>query len=438
MFNSLQTLRHPRLALRLQLIVAVSLLCLLVLGGLAVRENTWLMWDDRVDKLHAVLEQAVSMAADLDRQVQAGRLTHEQALRQWRDTVRPIRYDGGAGYYFSYGMDGMTVVLGPTPQVEGTSRYMVTDADGKLWVQEMIAAAGRGGGTVVYRYPKPGSTVAQPKLAYVLPVPGWDLFVATGLYVDDVEAATLAAVLRFGGFAAALVLLCVGVAWRVSRSITRPLAHLRQAMAGLARGELDAVVPGTDRRDEVGDMAAAVLVFRDSMAEAARLRGAGDLARQAAAQAQAAARADMADSFENRIGHLVNSLSVGAGGLESTARAMTASADVSNREAAAVAAAAEQAGARLNTVAAATDELSASITEITRQVAQSAHIAGRAVDDARRTDTIVKALAEAAEKIGAGQSDYRHRRADKPARAQRHHRGGAGRRGRSRLCRGGQ
>lgn len=161
---------HPRLVVRLQLIVAASLLCLLVLGSFAVVDSYNLMLAARIDKLRAISEQAVSIAGQFQERVRAGGLTRDQAIQQYRDIIRPIRYDGGAGYYFAYGMDGTTMVLGPTPEVEGTSRIAIKDADGKLWVQAMIAAARQGGGMVTYRYPKPGSTVAQKKLAYVEPI----------------------------------------------------------------------------------------------------------------------------------------------------------------------------------------------------------------------------------------------------------------------------
>ena len=91
-----QVIRHPRLIIRLRAIVAVALLCLLGLGGLAVNEQSNAMWDARTDKLRAIADQAVSIAADLDRRVQAGGLTRAQAAQQFADTIRPIRYDDGA------------------------------------------------------------------------------------------------------------------------------------------------------------------------------------------------------------------------------------------------------------------------------------------------------------------------------------------------------
>ncbi len=110
-----QAIQHPRLVLRLQLIVITSLLCLVVFGSLAVVESHHLMLDARTDKLRSISDQAVSIAEQLQRQEREGSLTHDQAIKQYRDTIRPIRYDNGAGYYFAYDMEGNTFVLGPDP-----------------------------------------------------------------------------------------------------------------------------------------------------------------------------------------------------------------------------------------------------------------------------------------------------------------------------------
>jgi methyl-accepting chemotaxis protein len=394
-------LGHLKLRTKLTLLLGVFALALIVAIGAAGGQIWQRLYDDRVDKLRASAEAAVSIAAELDRAVQAGRLSRAQAIGQYRDTLRPIRYGGGAGYYFAYGLDGMTLVLGPTPAVEGTSRLGIRDADGKLWVQAMIAAARAGGGTVVYRYPKPGSAVAQPKLAYVLPIPGWDMFVATGLYIDDLDADLRAALRRLAAIGGGVLLAALLVAWLINRDITGSLGGLRAAMDRLAKGDIATLVPGTDRRDEVGGMAAAVLVFKEGMAEAERLRAAQEGAKRQAAAERHAALSRMADEFESRIGQLVGILSASSTELEAAARSMTGTAGQSTRQAAAVAAAAEEASAGLQTVAAAADELTASIAEIGRQVAQSATITGRAVEDAKHTDAIVQALAESAEKIGA-------------------------------------
>jgi methyl-accepting chemotaxis protein len=153
---------QPRLSVRLQHIAATALICLLILGGLAVNENYNVMLDARVDKLRAITEQAVSIAAELERQVEAGKLNRDQAIQQFRDAIRPIRYDGGAGYFYAYGMNGKTLVLGPTPQAEGTNRMGIKDVDGLPFVQALAQVAEHGGGTVTFRYAKPARRRLNP------------------------------------------------------------------------------------------------------------------------------------------------------------------------------------------------------------------------------------------------------------------------------------
>ncbi|HLF58687.1 MAG TPA: globin-coupled sensor protein [Alphaproteobacteria bacterium] len=86
--------------------------------------------------------------------------------------------------------------------------------------------------------------------------------------------------------------------------------------------------------------------------------------------------------------------------VQETAQSMSATAEETNRQSLAVMAAAEQASSNVQTVATAAEELSSSIAEISRQVAQAASAAGKAVTDARRTDGTVRGLADAAQKIG--------------------------------------
>jgi methyl-accepting chemotaxis protein len=110
--------------------------------------------------------------------------------------------------------------------------------------------------------------------------------------------------------------------------------------------------------------------------------------------------AALAQELETSVGRLVGLLATGSGRLEATARSMTGSADQTNEQATKVAAAAEEASTGVQAVAAAAEQLSASVREISRQVAQSSRVTARAVEDARRTDAIVRALAEGAERIG--------------------------------------
>ncbi|RAU21404.1 chemotaxis protein [Paramagnetospirillum kuznetsovii] len=107
-----------------------------------------------------------------------------------------------------------------------------------------------------------------------------------------------------------------------------------------------------------------------------------------------------ADTFEREVKGLVNSVAGAATQMESAAKGLTATAEETSRQSTTVAAAAEEATVNIQTVAAAAEELSSSITEISRQVAQSAQIASGAMAEADRTNQMVQSLAEAASKIG--------------------------------------
>ena len=107
----------------------------------------------------------------------------------------------------------------------------------------------------------------------------------------------------------------------------------------------------------------------------------------------------LADRFDASVGQLVGLMASGSSELESTAKSTTGTAEHTNQRAGVVSSAATDASGRVQTVASAAEELSSSISEISRQVAQSAAVTSRAVESARRTDTIVRALSGGAKEI---------------------------------------
>jgi methyl-accepting chemotaxis protein len=195
------------------------------------------------------------------------------------------------------------------------------------------------------------------------------------------------------------VLLCVAAASVIITGVLRPIAALTVTMGHLAKHDLETKIAGLGRTDEIGRMADAVQVFKESMIETDRLHDA-QAAEAAAKEQRAGALMALMRDFEAKVGQLVGSLSTSATQMEGTAQSMSSTAEETNQRSVAVAAAAEQASANVQTVATAAEELSSSVAEIGRQVVQSSKIAGKAVEDARRTDATVQQLATGAQKIG--------------------------------------
>ena len=209
-----------------------------------------------------------------------------------------------------------------------------------------------------------------------------------------------------GGFAIFMAFLCGGAllvglligAWTVLS--VRPLRHLAETVRRLAANDLTVDVAGAARHDEIGAIAGAVLVFKENMVNARLQDTAQDETKRRAAAGQKALMNQTANDFEAKVGSLVSMLSSDATKLQSTAESMSATAAQTNQRATRVATAADQASAGVHSVAAAAEQLTSSIQEIGRQVAQSTAITAKAVEDAHRTDVIVRALAESAQKIG--------------------------------------
>src|SRR6185437_5407029 len=185
----------------------------------------------------------------------------------------------------------------------------------------------------------------------------------------------------------------------IGRGIVRPVTSMTSAMTRLASGDNAIEVPARENTDEIGDMARAVEVFKQNAIEAERL-AAEQEAERAVKEQRAVTMDRLVRDFEQKVGHMVGVLSAASTELESTAQSMSATATEVNQQATTVAVAAGEASAGVQTVAASAEELTSSINEISRQVVQSAKMTGKAAEDARKTDTVVQALAQGAQKIG--------------------------------------
>lgn len=231
--------------------------------------------------------------------------------------------------------------------------------------------------------------------------------------------------------AVAISLILIAIVLVAARRVTRPLSAMKTVMERLTNGDKDAQISQRDhdRKDEIGEIARTVAVFRDGMIEHERLvaeqieteRKSMEAGQQRATEQKAveeraenkrraeidAADAErkqemivLADSFESGVGSVISGVFKAADDLQDAAGKMSSSADRASQQTTAVAAASEEASANVQTVATAAEELSVSIQEISRRVAESAEIANTAVKEVEQTNEEVQGLATAAEKIG--------------------------------------
>jgi methyl-accepting chemotaxis protein len=392
-------LSNLKIAPKLGILLGMTLVGLCMAGALALYLMQQAMMNARVDQTKAIVELARNMAAGLMKQVDAGEMTKQAALAEFGRRANSMTYDHGSGYLFGTSYDGITV-LAPDPKQVGTNRMDVVTNGRKLSRELMDGVRSKGEILLTYEYVRPGEEKPIRKIGYAVAVPGFDMYLGSGAYLDDLDAKMRPIAWLLGLAILGIGIVAGSIAWMIGRSISRPLGLLGDRMRALAAGELGAEIPGVGRGDEVGAMAAAVQIFKDNAVRMRDLEQVEAVTQQRAAAERRSAMETLAGDFERSVNSIVRSVSTAASGMQTTAQSMTATASDASARAATVSSASRGASNKVETVAAAAAHLSGSVVEISRQVSRSSEIASKAVGDAERTNATVQVLSIGAEKIG--------------------------------------
>jgi methyl-accepting chemotaxis protein len=354
---------------------------------------------ERVELQHLV-ENAVTTVAGYHARAQAGEMSEAEAQAEALKALAAMRYDG-SNYYWVNDMNAVVVMHPISPDLIGKDMSSVKDPNGVALFSEFVKVVrANGAGLVAYVWPKPGEEEPSPKESFVQGFAPWGWVIGTGTYLDHLDALFWHRARIISAVCVTILLVIATISFMISRSITRPINGMTDCMHRLANGELDAEIPAQGRHDELGEMAAAVQVFKENAVEKLRLEE--ETAKNAERMEQEKRRAmnELADSFQASVKGIVDSVSSASMEMRNTAESMSATAEETEKQAAAAAAASQHAAQNVNTVSASAEELSASIREIAQQVAKATDVAKQAVDDANATNSKVTSLVEAAQKIG--------------------------------------
>jgi len=196
------------------------------------------------------------------------------------------------------------------------------------------------------------------------------------------------------------VLLGLVFAMLIARSILRPIDAMTGVMGQLAANNLGVQVPYAERGDEIGAMAKSVAHFKDQLIRVKQLETEQEEQKKQAEADRLAAMRKMADTFEDSVGKVIETVTSAATELQAASGQMAGTATETSTQATTVASSAQQASANVQTVASATEELSSSINEISQQVERSQAVAQRARDEAGHTTEQVRSLSENVGRIG--------------------------------------
>jgi methyl-accepting chemotaxis protein len=385
---------------RIYALIGFSFLGLLGLSTLDSSELASGLKQQKQLELQHLTELAVGISKDEHAAAQKGDITDAEAQKRALARTAQLRY-GNNDYFFVTDMTTRVLMHPIAAQLVGKDMSETKDPNGKRLFVEMVDVVRRSGsGFVDYLWPKPGSDKPAPKITYVTGFAPWGWIIGTGVYVDDLDAQIWTSTKRSLIASGLVLLLTLAVSAFVAQRISRPLQRMTAAMKEVASGRLDIDLPGIGRQDEIGEMAQALEVFKNNAIARQALEAEQ---KQAEINAVARRRADMhrmADDFESAVGQIVETVSSASSRLEASAGSLTSTAERAEDLATKVVSASEQASTNVQSVASATEEMASSVNEISRQVHDSARIAGDAVGQARSTTVRVGELSKAATRIG--------------------------------------
>lgn len=185
-----------------------------------------------------------------------------------------------------------------------------------------------------------------------------------------------------------------------ARGVSKPISEMSDVMKKLADNDFSVDVPGTERGDEIGDMAASVQVFKENGLETKRLQEQQRIAEARSEEEKVRMMAELADIFDSEVGGAIRSLSTSAEELQQASKNMESTAAETQSSSQAVAAAAEETSANVSTVSDATGEMTSAAQEISVQISSVASKANMASSSASNTSQKVDELNQLVENIG--------------------------------------
>ena len=386
------------IGLRFLTIIAIAVTIMSAGTIYAIWQFRQSMIELRQSQVKSVVEATVSYVAVLQERVKAGVIGDAEAEKQALATIGSIHFEGD-NYLFAFDGHGRLLATGDAGSKAGDDLGRFTADDGRTLAAALVTAAGKGE-YVSYRWTKAGETASSRKIAFAAEVPGWNWMIGSGTHVWQVDRGILETVAWIAaGCTPAMIAFVLFALW-LGRGVTRPVGRLDSVMGTMAAGETDLHVPYTGRSDEVGGIARAVEVFRQSMIERDALKA--EESRIAGERHARAARVEkvIAD-FRAEAAQIVGFVRTTADDMNTSAETLTRTAEATGRSMRDAEKLAYEDAEHVGAVAQATHDLSETVNGVGRQISEAERVTAAGADLGREARRSVATLAETAEKIGA-------------------------------------
>lgn len=258
-------LAQLKISNRLLIIGATSLMGLLLVLMISLNQLNHDLRKGFNERTKQTIEVAFSQLQRFQAEEQSGRITREQAQSMAQESIRSMRF-GKDNYFFILDTNYKMIMHPTKPEKQGKVVRDEKDADGKTHYKTMVTVATgpEGAGFVDYNFKLPDGSGSKPKISYVRLFKPWGWVIATGVFNSEINEAVTNSAWDLGIVVAIILVVLAAIILAISNSITGPLKQITVRMGTLAEGDTSAEIPCAIRRDEIGGMAQALMVFRDN------------------------------------------------------------------------------------------------------------------------------------------------------------------------------
>jgi methyl-accepting chemotaxis protein len=208
------------LSTRLYLMLGGAILSLIILGGYSAINLRSHIVDERKHSIQAIVDTGLGVIQEQYDLFKSGKLTEQEAMRIAKDNLRKGRFNNGADYLFIYNLDGVNLMHASKPEREGKSFIDTKDPNGKDYIRQWTELLKKDGSAFMdYSFPKSGSTVPSPKISYAKVFTPWGWWLATGVYVDDIDVDFHQAVLNLVVFIVVIIAGLGAIGYTIKRSV---------------------------------------------------------------------------------------------------------------------------------------------------------------------------------------------------------------------------
>ena len=235
-------------------------------------------FEEKVLEAHKVtLKSVIDVAAISLGEKTKGLQTKQEIYDMITKETDPLRfYDDQSGYIFSYDFSGVRINVPINKKDNGKNLIGLTDKNGVPFVKEFVEISKKGGGFVSYVFEKPDKTIV-PKISYAKAIPGTEVLIGAGVYIDNVEIEkkALQAKVNEGKklyniyllvLSASIIIILIVFAAFIIKGITKPLQMSVELAEAVAQGDLSHRI-NLDQKDEFGLLASALNQMSENLSQ---------------------------------------------------------------------------------------------------------------------------------------------------------------------------